>query len=528
MNAVGENSVSLWMKTAAVPNARRLEHDVGADVVVVGSGIAGLSSAYELSCLGESVVVLDRGMLAGGMTSRTSAHLTSNIDDLFQELIRLRGEKEARSYFRSRRAAIDRIEEIQKVEGIECDFARLDGYLFPARPEDVKTLEAEVDACRRVGMRGVKWVDETPIAGAAAGRSLIFPNQARFHPRKYAAGLIGAIRRNGGSLYAATSVTKVEEKSGEVLVTTANGSAVRARSAIIATNSPINDWLAVHTKQAPYRTYVIAGQVPRGSLVDALYWDTLDPYHYVRLQPASKRYDWLLAGGEDHKTGEVEDAERRLAELEAWARSLVPKLGEIKYRWSGQVLDTVDYLPFSGKNPGNNSIFVHTGDSGEGLTNGVIGSLLLRDLVRGRKNARSAIFDPGRITVRAAGRFVSENVTVVANLAEYMTAGNRRSVGNIKRGKGAIVRHGVSKIAVYRDERGRLHARSAACTHSGCLLHWNSFEKCWDCTCHGSHFSVDGEPLNAPAVAPLAEALESKAAVKKIKSASLGRTRMAK
>ena len=150
---------------------------------------------------------------------------------------------------------------------------------------------------------------------------------------------------------------------------------MRARSAIIATNSPINDWLAVHTKQAPYRTYVIAGRVPRGSLVDALYWDTLDPYHYVRLQPASKRYDWLLVGGEDHKTGEVDDAERRLAELEAWARSLVPKLGEIKYRWSGQVLDTVDYLPFSGKNPGNNSVFVHTGDSGEGLTNGVYGSL---------------------------------------------------------------------------------------------------------------------------------------------------------
>jgi glycine/D-amino acid oxidase-like deaminating enzyme/nitrite reductase/ring-hydroxylating ferredoxin subunit len=505
MNAVRERSTSLWMATPEVPDAPSLEADVSADVVVVGSGIVGLSTAYELCKQGRSVVVLERGSIAGGMTSRTSAHLTSNIDDLYSELITMRGEAEARLYSKARLAAIDRIEEIQKLESIDCDFKRVDGYLFPAKTDDVKTLEDEFAACLTIGFPGVGWVDQTPIPHAGSGRSLVFRNQARFHPRKYLDGLVRSIKRDGGKLFAETPVTGVEEKDGAVLVKTARNNVVRAGAAVIATNSPINNWLAVHTKQAPYRTYVIAGKVPHGSVPDALYWDTLDPYHYVRIQHDIE-HDWLIVGGEDHKTGAADDAERRVGKLEAWARSLVPDLGAIEYRWSGQVLDPVDYLPFSGRNPGSESIFIHTGDSGEGLTNGVIGSLILSDLIMGDKNSSADLLDPGRITVKAASRFVSENVTVAANFAEHLTGGERSSVEELKRGEGAVIRQDGKKVAAYRDEEGTLHARSAACTHAGCVLHWNSFERCWDCTCHGSHFSFDGEPLNAPAVMPLAEA----------------------
>jgi Rieske Fe-S protein len=251
---------------------------------------------------------------------------------------------------------------------------------------------------------------------------------------------------------------------------------------------------------------VIAGRVPRGSVPDALYWDTLDPYHYVRLQPDGAKGDWLIVGGEDHKTAEADDADRRVAKLEAWARSLVPELDKIEYRWSGQVLDPVDYLPFSGRNPGNQAIYVHTGDSGEGLTNGVIGSLLLSALVQGRKPRETAMLDPSRKTAKSLARYVSENVTMAASLAEHVTGGEIASVDELKPGEGAIVSQSGGKVAAYRDKRGTLHLRSATCTHAGCVLHWNSFETCWDCTCHGSHFSVDGEPLNAPAFMPLAEA----------------------
>ena len=461
MNAIQERSVSLWMATAVMPDAPMLEGDLECDVVVIGSGIAGLSTAYELTSTGEEVVVLDRGALGGGMTSRTSAHLTSNIDDLYQELIRVRGEKEARSYFRARKGAIDRIEEIQAKEKIDCDFARLNGYLFPAKSDDESTLQSEVDACRRVGLRDVKWLDEIPIPDAGSGRSLVFPNQARFHPRKYLAGLARAIAKAGGQLFANTPVVNVEEDREGVVITTAGGTVVRARAVVLATNSPIVNKLTVHAKQAPYRTYVIAGRVRRGAVADALYWDTLDPYHYVRLQPASAKFDWVLIGGEDHKTGEVDDAERRLAKLEAWGRSLIPALGKIEYRWSGQVFDTVDYLPFTGPNPGNRSIFIHTGDSGEGLTNGVIGSLVLRDLVRGKANRLAAMLRPSRVTAKSAGRMISENTSVALNLAGYVTPGEISSTDDLKRGEAGLVRKGTAKLAAYRDKRGKLHVRSA-------------------------------------------------------------------
>ncbi len=504
-NALAERSISLWMATASIPAGRRLASAAKAEVVIIGSGIAGLSTAYELSKVGVDVAVIDRGAIGGGMTSRTSAHLTWNIDDLYQELIKFRGLGEARSYFRARMAAIDRIEEIQETEGMRCDFKRLDGFLFPARSGDVETLRRELDACRKVGARGVKWIDQTPIRDAGVGRSLVFPNNARFHPRKYLAGLVRAIKQAGGRLYAWTPVVNVDEDADGVIVRTPDGPTVKARAAVIATNAPINDRLIVHNKQAPYRTYVIAGQVPKGSVPDALYWDTLDPYHFVRIQPAGARSDWLLLGGEDHRTGEAGDWKVRLAKLEAWGRSLVPALGGIEYRWSGQVLDTIDYLPFIGKNPGNERIFVHTGDSGEGLTNGIIGSVVLGDLIRGRKNRRATMFSPGRVTARATGRFIRENVGVAVNLAGHLAPSDISSARELKRETGAVIRKGGTKVAAYRNRTGRLHLRSATCTHSGCLLTWNGFERCWDCPCHGSHFSIDGEPLNAPAVIPLAK-----------------------
>ena len=504
MNASSEASLSLWMATATMPQAEALASDERTEVVVAGAGIAGLSIAYELCRLGQSVVVLDRGPLGGGMTARTSAHLASALDDFYHEFIKMRGLDEARRYFQSQAAALDRVEEIQQAEGIDCDFRRLDGYLFPASEDDISILEREIEACHEIGFAGVAW-DTLPIKGAATARGLRFPAQARFHPLKYLSGLIRCIRRDGGRLFAETGVVSVEERSGAAIVKTERGNLVHAAAAVIATNSPINDWIAIHTKQAPYRTYVIAGRVPRNAVPDALYWDTLDPYHYVRLQPGEGDYDWLIVGGEDHKTGEADDPRQRIGRLSDWARSRFPGLQAEEYSWSGQVLEPVDYAAYIGRNPGNEHVYVVTGDSGEGLSNSVAGSLILRDLILGRENAWASAYDPNRISIKAAGGYVSENVTMPANLAEHVTGGELSSVNELKRGQGALIRQGAGKVAAYRDDAGGLHLHSATCTHAGCVIHWNGFERCWDCPCHGSHFSVDGEPLNAPAFKPLGE-----------------------
>jgi Rieske Fe-S protein len=279
---------------------------------------------------------------------------------------------------------------------------------------------------------------------------------------------------------------------------------VEAANAVIATNSPINDRVTLHTQLAPYRTYAMAITIERDSIEDALYWDTLDSYHYVRLENGRGATQYLIVGGADHKTGEVDDAWARFEGIESWIRALLPKLGNVTHRWSGQILDPIDYSAFIGHNPGNEHVFVHTGDSGQGLTHGVAGSLLLSKLITGESSPWASFYDPSRVTLSAAKNFVSENVTAVTNLAEYLAPGELKSVDDLKPGKGAIIREGLHKVAAYRDEQGHLHRVSAACTHVGCHLHWNSFERCWDCPCHGSHFAVDGTALNAPAVESLA------------------------
>jgi glycine/D-amino acid oxidase-like deaminating enzyme/nitrite reductase/ring-hydroxylating ferredoxin subunit len=500
-----ERTISLWMNTEVAPDAPALRRDEKADVVVVGSGIAGLSTAYELSRGGKDVVVVDRGPIAKGMTSRTTAHLVAISDDSFDAFIKLRGLDLAKTYFQSQSAAVDRIEQIQSGEGIACNFRRLDGFLFPAIGSDPAELDPELDAARRIGV-AVEDDQGVPFKGQEKVRCLRYRNQGTFHPLRYLRGLAGAITAAKGRLYAHSIVEAVEEDGDDVTVRTSDGQSIRAKAAVVATNSPINDRVAIHTKQAPYRTYAMAFAIPRGAMVDGLYWDTLDPYHYVRLQPGPGNTDYLIVGGADHKTGEADDAWVRFEGLESWIRGLVPQIGRETHRWSGQILDPVDYSGFIGRNPGSKNVYVATGDSGQGITHGAVASLLISDLITKGESPWQELYEPSRKTLSAIKNFISENATAIKNFAEYVAPGEIGSAEELKPGQGAIIREGLSKIAAYRDENGVLYRRSAACTHVGCHVHWNSLEVCWDCPCHGSHFAVDGTALNAPAISGLAPA----------------------
>jgi Rieske Fe-S protein len=294
-----------------------------------------------------------------------------------------------------------------------------------------------------------------------------------------------------------------------MVLDTASGHKVKAANVVVATNSPVNVRVAIHSKQAPYRTYAIAAKLPKGLLKDALYWDTLDPYHYVRLQPLSQRQDLVIIGGEDHKSGEADDGERRFAALESWARDRLPKMGDVTHRWSGQVLEPVDFVGFIGNSPDNENIFVVSGDSGQGLTNGAVAGMLIADLMTTGSSPWQELYDPGRKVGKTISNFVSENLTPLKNFAEYLSAGDLDSVKSLKPGAGRIVRSGLKKLAACRDQNGKLHVHSASCTHLGCVVHWNSLEQCWDCPCHGSQFAPDGTVLNGPAVSSLAEFDES-------------------
>ncbi len=324
---------------------------------------------------------------------------------------------------------------------------------------------------------------------------------------KYLEGLARAIKSYGGRIFTGSHAAEIEGGTRSH-IKTSDGFTVTAGSIVVATNTPVNDIVAIHTKQAPYLSYVIGARVPSGSVVRALYWDTLDPYHYVRLQTVSaaesrsgEGYDLLIVGGEDHKTGQADDGAERYARLERWTRERFPMAEAIMYRWSGQVMETVDGVAFIGRNPGDSeNVYIATGDSGQGMTHGTIAGILLTDLIMGRQCSWVPLYDPSRVTLSAAGEFAKENINVAAQyVADYLSGGEVDSAEDIAPDKGAIIRRGLTKIAAYRDETGELHEMSAVCTHLGCIVAWNSGEKTWDCPCHGSRFDRFGRVFNGPA-----------------------------
>jgi glycine/D-amino acid oxidase-like deaminating enzyme len=270
---------------------------------------------------------------------------------------------------------------------------------------DLELLERELAAIHRAGLTDVRLVDHAPIRDYYTGAALHFPRQAQFHPVKYLAGLARAIERDGGRIFTRTHVEKVEG-GDDAVITASGGRTVRAHSAVVATNTPVNDWLAIHTKQAPYRTYVIGALVPKNSVRRALYWDTPDPYHYVRIQPLSDAHDVLIVGGEDHKTGQAEDTDERFDRLESWARQLFPMIEFVEFHWSGQVMEPVDGLAFIGRNPlDRENIFIATGDSGNGMTHGTIAGMLITDLIQGRDNEWAKLYDTTRKPLHAMAEF---------------------------------------------------------------------------------------------------------------------------
>jgi glycine/D-amino acid oxidase-like deaminating enzyme len=503
----------IWPAGVKMPRCRRLAGDIETEVCIVGGGIAGLTTAYLLGKLGTHVVVIEDGTLASGMTGVTTAHLSNAIDDRFVEIERWHGVEGSRLAAESHGAAIDCIEEIARELGADCEFERVDGYLFRAPEDDPSIIEEELRAAHRAGLFNAEFVANAPL-DFDTGLCIRFPQQARFQPLKYLAAVANAVKEQGGKIYTNTHADVIE--GGNVARVEAGPYAVSADAVVVATNTPINDLVALHTKQAPYMTYAIGARVPRGSVTDALYWDTLKAYHYIRLQEPELDADGhhpdhqiLIVGGEDHKTGQPDQPHEPHARLEAWARARFPMIESIEFKWGGQCMETIDGLAFIGRNPlDKENVFVVTGDSGMGLTHGTIAGMLLTDLIQGRENPWADLYNPARKTLLAADTFVKEQANVAAQYADWVTPGEVSTVDEIAPGSGAVLRRGLTKVAVYRDGHGVAHEMTAVCPHLKCIVNWNSVESTWDCPCHGSRFDCHGKVVNGPANSDL-EPIES-------------------
>ncbi|MBC7387317.1 MAG: FAD-dependent oxidoreductase [Cryobacterium sp.] len=492
-------SRSLWFDHESVPAFAPLLSSPEVDVCVIGAGISGLTTAYLLLKAGKSVIVLERNSLAGGDTGRTTAHLSPLMDDGLSEMVKWHGKEGAKKVYESHSDAIALIEKIIQDEKIDCGYSRLPAYLWGK-------VDAEFQAAKLLDIP-VSKIKGAPIEGFDTGPALEFPEQAQFHVVQYLRKLALSVILLGGKIYTDTPVTDVEWAE-VATVKTESRHRVKAKFVVEASNSLVTGSMRTITKLYPYRTFVVAGQIPRGEVPHALFWDTEDPYHYVRLQPGDESTstpDLLIIGGEDHKTGQENDADDRYRKLEAWARKRWPKLAAITHRWSGQVLETPDGLALIGQNPGNpENSFLITGDSGHGITHGTLGAMITRDLILERENPYAELYSPSRASLKTSGTWLRENLNAGKQYLDWITPQKDDALSGLPSGEGTIVKKGVERIAVYRAEDGKLSACSAVCPHLGGIVRWNSGEKTWDCPCHGSRFDRHGRAIATPTVTDLA------------------------
>jgi glycine/D-amino acid oxidase-like deaminating enzyme/nitrite reductase/ring-hydroxylating ferredoxin subunit len=498
-----DESQSIWTATTPETSYLPLETDLEVDVAIVGGGLTGLVAAWHLVEAGRRVAVIEQRRIAFGETGHTTAHLTGLIDARYSAVERSFGLDGAQLVCRSSLEAIDWIEHTARTLGIDCDFERVPAFLYTERAEDLDGIGVEMAAARRAGL-DVSVEHDVPLPFPTAGGMRI-AHQAQFHPRRFLLPLAERIAKQGGTILESTEVTAVTD--GEpCLVKTARGT-VRARDVIVASHVPMTNRMALVTKLPAYRTYAIGVRAGRG-LPRALFWDTDEPYHYTRVQ-ASSGGDVIVVGGEDHKTGTEKETLARFQALADYAQARFD-VQEIRFRWSGQIIEPVDGLPYIGRNTASPHVHVATGYSGNGMTWGTVAGRLTADLVLGRRSPYAGLYEATRVTpLASAANFVTENV----DFPKYLVRDRFTNAdvqgddpSRLAPGQGQIVAVEGHKYAVHRDAAGEVHAFSPACTHMGCDVAWNTAEQTWDCPCHGSRFSATGEVLNGPAVTPLEKA----------------------
>jgi glycine/D-amino acid oxidase-like deaminating enzyme/nitrite reductase/ring-hydroxylating ferredoxin subunit len=471
------------------------------DAIVVGAGISGLSVALGLLYEGLEVLVLDRGPVGGGQSARTSGHLASALDDRFSVLERRFGYEGAQLAAESQIAAIATIEMQARTFAVDCQFARVDGYLFAAPHRGRAELARELDAARRAGL----FVDEVRAAPLPfdTGPCLRFADQGELHPLAYLRGLADAIVEAGGHI--ATGVPVVAIRGGDrAQVVLADGRTLRASFAVDATNANITSRVALPLREAAYRTYCIAMAVTPGTVSHALYWDTDVPYHYMRVARLDDGQEVVIVGGEDHRVGHGDTAVH-LPRLERWARERFPFAGEVVARWSGQIYEPADGVAYIGRAPGERRVFVVTGDSGNGLTHGVIAGELVPALAVGRDHPWARLYAPTRSRLHALTRFATQTAREAAPYSDWLRAGSVHDLDRITAGHGATIRRGMHVLAAYRDHSGQCHLHNARCPHLSGVVRWNDVEHTWDCPCHGSRFDAYGRVIDGPATRDLGD-----------------------
>ncbi|MGV3774378.1 MAG: FAD-dependent oxidoreductase [Verrucomicrobiales bacterium] len=471
------------------------------DVAVIGAGLTGISTAYQLAQKGRKVVLLEKDTVGGVDSSHTTAHLTYVTDEQLSSLAQDFGNDHARAAWDAGAAAIGQIYENIEREGIECEFRWIPVWLHAPLEDKKDVLDSLKEDARLANNFGFRAEFES-IAPVVNVPGVKFHQNALFHPRKYMRGLLSALSKQGVPIF---EHSEVEEIKGQPIVITAGGYRVECDHVVVATHNPLMGKMGLvsatllQTKLALYNTYAMGGPLAEGSAPEGSWYSTDDPYYYLRIHKQDGRL-YAILGGEDHKTGQSSE-EESFRNLKEKFHQLLPQV-QIDHRWSGQVIETHDGLPYIGQIAEGQ--FIGTGYGGNGMTFGTISSVMARDQITGRKNPWEKLFDPHRKKLSGAWDYVMENIDYPYYLLrDRLVRGKTSDTNEIGLGEGKIINENGQKVAAYKNDQGKVVKCSAVCTHMGCIVHWNNAEKTWDCPCHGSRFLPEGAVMSGPAEEPL-------------------------
>jgi glycine/D-amino acid oxidase-like deaminating enzyme/nitrite reductase/ring-hydroxylating ferredoxin subunit len=499
-------TLSHW-KNVRLPRFAPLKKPLRVDVVVVGGGMTGITTAYLLKKAGRKVALIERDRCAQVDTGNTTAHLTCVTDLRLGQLVKRFGRDHAQAVWDAGLAAIEKIQEIFRAERISCEFKRVPGYVhasLDSEKDEHRALTNEAALAQELGF-AAEFVKEVPVHRRPGIR---FPNQAKFHPLKYLAKLVTRIPKRGSHVFERTEAKEFESGSKDGFVRVkANGQTITCKHVVIATDVPLTGISSIasaavlQTKLAPYTSYAVGAKLPKRIAPEATFWDTSDPYYYLRID-AQPRNDYAIFGGLDHKTGQVSDTKSLFTALEKRLHGVFPK-ARVDRRWSGQVIESHDGLPLIGETAKRQ--FVATGFSGNGITFGTLAAMMICDAIMGRKNPWRELFSPHRKQIRGGvWNYLTENLEYpYYMLKDRLASDEGKSLRSLRRGQGKILQLNGKRVAAYRDTDGRTTLLSPECTHLGCIVHWNDAETSWDCPCHGSRFTCTGKVIAGPAETPL-------------------------